>query len=318
MTRLADTTADNVVGAVQGVVAGRDAATADMVADFLDLPNVNAVAALELAEDLGLIRCDGNCYKAASPLARLLNTPVLAQRAAVLRIAVEAYEPFRVFRELLHLSGEGAGTAAQQTRALLGLAAHRETIKQTLLSLGTYCQSLRATAGGNHEVRFELEEDFTTLLAGAVAELAEAELRVRDWMSERARNYVDHSSVLQPLAEAYLKVSQSDSRGAVVSAGNAIESYLSQLASDMSVSVAGATGLGAKVDAFDRARALPKKVAAIGKYLSNVRNAADHGVDSDIGAAWTIRAGTGEDYLRISITFIEITTSIKDAQPYAV
>lgn len=314
MTRLPDTTADAVVGAVEAVVAGHGSSTQSIVAAFLDLPAANATSALELAEDLGLLRLNGTNYQVASPLARLLTTPVLEQRAAILRVAVESYEPYQVFRSRLHDGGGNVTTAAQQTAALLGLVEHKEIIKQTLISLGTYCHSLRSTGGGQYEVRFSFDAPLAAHLRDAVADLSEAELRVRDWLSEDARGYVDPRDVLDPLAEAYLKVSQGDSRGAVVTAGNAVESHLVQVANDLGVNVSQAHGLGAKVAAFESAKMLPKKVLAVGRYLGNIRNAADHGVDPDIGKAWVIRDGTGEDFLRVAITFIETTTDHKNGK----
>jgi len=283
----------------------------------MDLPMTNTQAALDLAEDLGLVRINNATYESASPLARMFATPVLAQKAAVLRVAVESYEPYRVFRSRLHQSGEAVTVAAQQTKALLGLTEHHEVIKQTLVSLGTYCQSLRTAGGGQYDIRFEFEGELVSQLSGAVAELAEAEMRVRDWLSENARTYIDNVSVLDPLSEAYLKVSQGDSRGAVVTAGNAIESYLAQFAADVGVNVSSAHGLGAKVGALDQASQLPKKLVAVGRYLGNVRNAADHGIDPDIQKAWGIRDGTGEDFLRVAITFIESTLDHKDGRPPA-
>jgi len=317
VTRLPETTADAVVAAVEAVVLGRGTATEQMVADFLDLPVPKAREALNLAEDLGLVRDTGGGIESASPLARLLTTPVLQQRAAVLRVAVESYEPFLIFRERLYANGGVPSSAAQQTRSLLGLSEHREVIKETLISLGTYCRSFRSTGGGEHTVQFEYEDDLRTQLAGVVSQLSDAHLRVRDWLSEDLRAYAATRDVLDPLAEAYLKVSQGDARGAILNAGNAVESYLTQLAGDMGVNVAAAHGLGAKVAAFETAKVLPKKIIAIGRYLSNIRNGADHGVDPDVGASWTIRDGTGEDFLRVSVTFMEITLGHHQGKPPA-
>jgi hypothetical protein len=130
-------------------------------------------------------------------------------------------------------------------------------------------------------------------------------------------DFIDAHDVLEPLAEAYLKVSQGDSRGAVVSAGNATESYLAQLASTMGVTVSNAPGLGAKVAEFEKAKTLPKKVIAMGRYLGNVRNAADHGNDPEINAAWSMRDATGEDFLRVAVTFIHVTYAISQGRPFA-
>jgi hypothetical protein len=317
VTHIPDTTADAVVAAVEGVVLSRGIATEQSIAEFLDLPAAKAREAIQLAEDLQLIRTNGQSIEVASPLARLLTTPVLQQRAAILRIAVEAYEPFRVFREILHMNGGLTSTAAQQTKAVLGSSEHRDVIRATLTSLGTYSSSLKAAAAGEFAVHFDYDEDLRSKLRESVSQLGEADLRIRDWISEDLRSYASTEDVLNPLAEAYLKASQGDARGTIVNAGNAAESFLAKLASDMAVDVSSAHGLGAKVAKLSDGGKIPKKIAAIGRYLGNVRNAADHGVDPEIGAAWLIRDGSGEDYLRVAITFIESCLSYHQGKPPA-
>lgn len=317
MTHIPDTTADAVVNAVEGVVLARGRATEQTIADFLDLPLPRAREAIQLAQDLDLIRSNGALLEPASPLARLLTTPILKQRAAIFRIAVEAYEPFRTFREALHMNGGITSTAAQQTRALLGSAEHRDVVRGTLTSLGTYSSSLKAAAAGEFEVQFEFEEDLRFNLLQSVAQLSEADLRIRDWIGEGLRAYASVDDVLNPLAEAYLKVSQGDARGAIVNAGNAVESFLTQLATDMGVNVATAHGLGAKVAELGNHGKIPKKLLAVGRYLGNVRNAADHGIDPEIGSAWSIRDGSGEDYLRVAITFSEASLAYHQGKPAA-
>jgi hypothetical protein len=42
----------------------------------------------------------------------------------------------------------------------------------------------------------------------------------------------------------------------------------------------------------------------VGKYLGHVRNAADHGIDQDVGAAWTIRPQTGLEYVHVACSFL--------------
>jgi hypothetical protein len=110
--------------------------------------------------------------------------------------------------------------------------------------------------------------------------------------------------VIVPLADALLRAKSGDSRGAVVTAGNAIESYLDDLATQKSVSLSGATGINAKLDRFDRAGTLPKKLVHVGKYLGHIRNAADHGTDADVGASWSIRKETGIEYVFVACSFV--------------
>jgi len=142
-------TAEQVVLAVDAVVVRQQPARSDFVADFMDLPVAQAEAALELAVDLGLLSRGGGRYMTASPLCRFLATPNLAQRAAVLRVVLESYAPFLTFRERL-VSTASAQTAAQQTRVALDLNAHREAVKDTLISLGTYSDGLITLGGGRY------------------------------------------------------------------------------------------------------------------------------------------------------------------------
>lgn len=317
MSRLPDTTADLVVAAVDAVVSANGDARVGYVADFMDVPQPTAQAALDLAVDLGLLAASSTRYTPRPPLARLLVTSSDAQRAAVLRVAVESFEPFVLFRERLRVTGVAA-QAAQQARTALGLTEHKSQIAQTLTSLGTYTRAIRDEGAGLFTVPNSDLTDLAQSLDAAVDDLTTAEVRVRDWFNEKSAGYVSQADVLQPLADAYRKAAKGDSRGAIVSAGNAIESFLVQLAGDLSVNLQGATGIGSKVDRFSQASKFPSKLAAVGKYLSNVRNAADHGIDTDTGAAWDVRPGTGIDYLRVVITFIDIGVGIVSGEPWAI
>jgi hypothetical protein len=90
----------------------------------------------------------------------------------------------------------------------------------------------------------------------------------------------------------------------VLEAGNAAESYLVELAVPAHINPVGANGLNAKLDRFDNAHWIPKKLIFVGKHLGHDRNAADHGFDADINAAWTIRAATGLEYVFLTCSSI--------------
>ncbi len=72
------------------------------VANFCDLSSSQAQSAIELAVDIGLIKKSGTNYVPATPLIRFICTPDESEKAALLRILLESYEPFLVFRERLN------------------------------------------------------------------------------------------------------------------------------------------------------------------------------------------------------------------------
>jgi hypothetical protein len=292
-----------VIGAAEAVMAvGRHADRA-LVAGFLDIPEPRAEAALNLAVDLGLLSVHAAEFTVASPLVRFLATPNDQRKAVVLRVVLESYDIFVTFRERL-LATASVDVAAQQVKALYDLQDHREEIKDTLISLGTFSHALIAEGGGRYRLGDRPFDDLLVTLAQACADVAAAEQSIRDQLGPETTTTISRIDVLAPLADALIRARDGDARGAVVAAGNAVESFLTELGVRMNVGLAGANGINAKLERFATNRSLPRKLLAVGKYLGNVRNAADHGVDTDIGAAWNIRISTGREYTFVAASFI--------------
>ena len=306
-------TADYVVASVEAVVANGAPTPVAFVSDFADIPAALTQEALNLAVDLGLLTENGGSYSPASPLCVLLATPNLALKAAVLRIVLESYEPFVTFRRRL-VATDLAATAAQQTKTALTLTAHRDEIKETLVSLGTYSHALESQGGGRYQPSDVPVANQLLQIAQGCVDIASAEARIRQHMGDGAADSVSRDEVLVPLATALLQAGAGDGKMAVVLAGNAVESYLLALGGRLGVvAVAAAPGINAKLDRLAPAagaaalvppNALPKKLIFMGKFLGHTRNAADHGVDPEVGAAWQIQPSTGLEFVYVACSFI--------------
>lgn len=315
MTRpFSPATAEQVVAVVEAVVVSQEPASLEFVAEFSELLADQAEAALKLATDLGLLSHGAGKYSVTSTLSRFLVTPNQMQKAAVMRVVLESYEPFIMFRERL-VATVLASTAAQQTKAALGLDAHREVIKDTLVSLGTYSHALVTEGGGRYRAENEPFENALEILAQACRDAAAAEARIRHQLGADAVASVSRDEVIVPLADGLVRAKSGDPRGAVVSAGNAVESYLEALAARQGVNLASAPGINAKLDKFAQANKIPKKLVQVGKYLGTVRNAADHGVDPEVGVSWVIRDTTGLEYVFVSCSFVAATIAHEKSKP---
>jgi hypothetical protein len=134
-------------------------------------------------------------------------------------------------------------------------------------------------------------------------------------MGQEVASSLSREEVIIPLADGLLRANSGDSRGAVLTGGNAVESYLDSMASTLGVSISGATGINAKLDKFQQAGSLPKKLIYVGKYLGNVRNAADHGIDPEIAASWNIRRSTGLEFIYVACSFIAATSARARGKP---
>jgi len=237
-------------------------------------------------------------------------------KIAALRIALENYEPFVLFRTRLKATDFPA-EAARQTKVVLDLTGHRDIIKDTLISLGTYSHALDTEGGGLFIPADDAIENRLLALAQACRNVVAAEARIRVQMGDAAAELVSRNDVFLPLANALLKAASGDSSGAVVLAGNAVESYLEGLAARIGgVNLTGAAGLNAKLDRFSAASALPRKLIQVGKYLGHIRNAADHGLgDPDVNAPWSIQESTGTEYVYVACSFISAVTAKEQGQP---
>ena len=294
-------TAEQVVIVSEAVVSlgGGDAAT---VATFTDLPAATADSALRLAVDMGLLSENAGRFASASSLCRLLRTPQDSEKAAILRVTIESYEPFLIFREE-HEATNNVTDAAQRTKAKLELDCHREQVKETLLSLATFSGALTAGQGNTYE---RDARGLTTLLdelATGSRDVAEATLTIRGELG-RAAAQVDHDQAVLPLVAGLRHAAASNGREAVLQAGIAVENFLTAMAMHHGTNIAGASGVNAKMDRLVQAGHYPTKLQNVCKYVGHVRNAADHGADADIGAPWNISAQTGRNYVFVAAMLI--------------
>ena len=142
------------------------------------------------------------------------------------------------------------------------------------------------------------------VLADACRDAASAEGRIREQLGPVACQHVSYDEVIVPLATALLQAVGKDPRSAVVNAGNATETALAEMAARTGTNIAGANGINAKLERLQQQNVLPSKLIHMGKYLGHIRNAADHGNDPAVGAAWEIRENTGVEYVYVACSFI--------------
>jgi len=306
-------TAEQVISVVDAVTA-LGTCTADSASEFLDSPKDRTAAALELAHALGLVRKDGKNWLRAGLLSRFVGSPLEERKAAVLRVSLESYEPFVTFQQRLEATAS-IDLAAQQTKAIHGITAHKDEVRDTLLSLGTYSRAIQTVGGGRYECSVSPMDEPLASLSDGCDEQTVAESRVRLQLGDEVYDSVDRDDVVIPLIDAIGRCARNDASGAVMAAGNAVESYLAALAQARGVNVTNRHGINAKVDELATHAGLPTKLKNVGKYLGHVRNAADHGSDPEINCAWTIRPQTGREYTSVALSFIATTHAHYNGQP---
>ena len=297
-------TAEQVVGVVEAIVSFSKSTSIAEVEAFTDYTSSITENALKLACELKLLEEVGGNYQQLSPLCQYFRTPNLDVKAGVLRIILENFVPFVEFRNELQATAD-ANIAASRIKAELVINEHREDIKQTLLNLGTFSRSLVSEDGTSYKSSEEtLEHDLINIAKGIEDEAA-AILTVREILGNQIADSINRNDVLVPIAQGLHFAKSSNGREAVLNAGNAIDSFLTEFANDSGSPLTGQNGINQKVDHLKNQRKISTKIQNIARYLGHIRNAADHGVDRDINAAWQISEETGLNYVFVAIEFIK-------------
>lgn len=307
------TTAEHIIAVTDAVTTRENGCDDKYVAQFIDVPQGNAQNALEMAKELGLV-CKGTTpnshYFPKKPFAIYMVTAKDSQKAAVLRLVLESFEPYCVFKQRLAITGLAAA-AAEQVKLIFNLTPHRDEIKDTFISLGTFTHSLITEGAGLFKVvDYERSTaDFLHVVVEVVADRGFAEASVRKRLGDVIAAWINPQDVLSPLITAYQHIGLvNEEKTCVVHTGNAVESFLVQLALHLGVSLVGATGINGKVDKFGNK--LNTKHKNILKYLGHIRNAADHGIDSEIGVSWEISTESATEYVHVAISTIKSMVSL--------
>lgn len=302
------TSAENVIAATDAALQKPEGVDATLVAAFIDTTPTYAHDALQMARELSFLRePQAGLFMQDAKCGLYLCTSMRESKAAILRYMLEQYEPYRTFKARLELTGV-VGEAATQTKALHKIRAHRQVISTTFTDLGTYAQSLISEGGGLYRPSHDDPKTYLIILDRVIQERETAAIEVRNRLGEEAVNWIDGPNVLENLVTAYQRAGDAahDPRAPIVHAGNAVESFLSQLAAHHSVNVQTAHGINAKAEALSRANHLIDKHKFMVKYLGHVRNAADHGIDADIGTQWDVSPKTAVEYVHVAQSVITV------------
>lgn len=298
------TTAENIVSCTDAVTLKSGGCDIDFISDFLDITKSSAEMALMMAKELGLLdyNITNNLYLTCSVFSKYLVSNSDVQKSSILRIMMLEYEPFKFFISRLYVTSS-VQAASEQTKSYFAMSAHRNEIKDTFISLGTYSQLIVSEGAGLYKVNSQFEN-----LSGAVLNLSRINierLNVEMWLEKKISYDVYHilnkEEVIKPLVLAVQKLIDEDSdyRAIMLHIGNAFESFLTDYANLNGVNVSSSTGVNAKIDALSRASKITTKHKHMSKYIGHIRNAADHGVDSEIGQVWDITRESAEEAVSV-------------------
>lgn len=295
------TTADDVVAVIDAINAQGDSATREFVMLFTGIATITQVSnALDVACDMSMISFNStpSTYRISSPLAHLLSTAIKEdQRAALLRIILEQYEPFNTFKVRFAIT-QNIDVSCAQIKAIHSITANERDIKNTIISLGTYAKILKRENASTYSFFTNKDSDHLQLINELLEEKTKNEMLLWQFMGECVYNFANYNNVIRPLLDSSSKAMSEpiDTKAVILYAGNAFESFLDQYAITKQISLQGKTGIISKMSAFSSTDISKKHRGQI-EYIGQVRNAADHGADiHEANMTWAITKETASVY----------------------
>lgn len=300
------TTAEDIVGVVDAVLAKMEVSDLSFVSEFADISINQAKNALDMAVEMKLIDTD-DCgeYYSNSLLARLLvSARSDHHKATIMRFVIEQYEPFITFKARFGFS-QSIDLACKQVKSLYSMQSSYKDIKNTLTNIATYAKAM-ISDGANQYIFNHDCVSYLEILDVVLKSKANDDHALRCLLGEDTYEFIDEEKVYAPLSDAFSKVQNELSEGKtiVLYACNAFESFLKQIADLHSIDLIGKNGIGQKTNALSSV--ISKKHRGMIEYIGQVRNAADHGADVDEnGNVWEISEETARVYPTIVATIIK-------------
>lgn len=278
---------------VEAVTLAGQASSTGEISKYVSHPDASVGRALAVAVKLGLLKAEGTKFSPAHPYDHYFAEASESHRIDVLRFALEAFSPYRFFKQRLAFHADPL-KAARETKLRFGYGNHEGEIRETLVSLGQFAGSLTYATDTGYTVTTSGTVDEFLAAADAISiDRAAIEDFIRERLGLAAYAYIqdEQHDIITHLRSALTKVAADElGESVVIHVANGCENFLVKLAADQDppVDIAGKTGIIQKANALKASKAVATKHLGYMDFLGHLRNAADHGVDPDVSADWGI------------------------------
>lgn len=300
----AHATAEQVVNSIECTMLYSDGVSAATVASFLEIPEDVAKRALMAAKQIGALAVDPSSghFIVGNPFSRFFVFGDHKRKSVLFRLFLESYDIFLFFRDRLDATSS-ADTAAKNTKSRFGITAHYEEIKGALLDWATYSQALVSEGANQYKMDTTIRQHPIEALLPLASDSATIRTKVIEMLDD-AFSACSDRDVIVPLVTGLGYALSGNSRESIMNSGNAVESFLVILGNEIGANLSGATGIYSKIEKISATKAVPKKLKDMAKFVGSMRNAADHGTDSDIHASWEFFGRAGSEYSSCAISLI--------------
>jgi len=313
---IVQTTAEDILFVIDAAYAKPEDCDSKFICDFTDLSESQVKNALHMAQEFSLVTFDSNTstYKGNSSLARLmLSTRTEEQKAAIMWLILDQYEPYRVFKDRL-MRNDTLDQAAKKVKAIFDMKLSSSEIKETITNIATYSKAIINNGARNYKLNQD-ETSHIDILERVLYNKANDNNILLSLLGERIYDDLNKETIIVPLLDAFSKIqaTPTDGKSIILYAANAFESFLVQLGSERNISLIGKNGIIAKSNMLS----FSKKHKGMIEYLGHVRNASDHGADpSENNTSWAVYDETAKIYPFVVVNLIKAIKEYENTTLY--
>jgi len=309
-----DASAEGILAAAEAVHYTRPSIDLSLIAGYMRAPEDRAREALKGATLLGFLRepTEG-AFEPAEETLRLTIHSNSAERRTLFRFRLECFPPFRLFKERV-LCGDSPLESVDKVRHLYSIESpDRSKLKEVFQQWGQFANALVSDIAGTTLVAASsdaLEPAYLKAVGSAVAKAEGARVFIQRRLGEEHFARLPLEAV-DNLSSALTRCeSKHDPKTDIAFAiGTAMEKVLSSIAasSQPPVDLTGTTGINTMAERLKGNAVITGKHVGLIHAIGAIRNAADHGVDTEIARAWSL---THDALLDLTLLTLDVVRSL--------
>src|SRR6266566_4671124 len=311
--KIPDASAELILAAAEAVYYLRPEFDIQKVATYIGTTSeATARSALDGARLLGFLAdAQNETYQPDERILRLQTHADGLARRMLFRVRLEEFKPFRVFKERV-LCGDSALESAKKVKLLEDIETEVTKVKDIFQQWGLYSQSFSQDQIGNLTCSSEegLTPAYLLRVRASIAAAEQARVFIQLRIGEDSFRILP-AEVLDSLSSSMVRChSRHEPKSEIMFAmGTAMERFLSFIATRANppADLTGTNGIVQMAESLRSLDVITRKHFGLIQAVGAVRNAADHGIDTEIGKSWSL---TYESILDAGLIVLDAIKSI--------
>jgi len=276
--------------------------TPSEIAKYLSKTETYAKRIVDACVQLGLVKIENNFTKMTIDAIDLAKA-TKEQRSDVFKKTLIMFPPFILFAKLI-MKGNTLNDSARKVKVIFKIPESENIIESTLRRWGVFSKLIMKK--NNQFVlaytEEEIDAEYLKELIEATHDEFKAQLFIANKLDDYAFSYLTNNEKARFIKA--LQKYQNEPEDAAKDASNSFESVLFRICTNHSIDTSRLNGIQQIADSLKGNNIILEKHRKICSYHSALRNAANHGIEREIGLPWRIETDASLELVLSELTTI--------------